>query len=108
VFSPAAGGAGFIKKRNKVSQTSSQILLLPETLYETTPKWHGFLRIKRAAFQARGGAHMRLRLAGTAKRLNVEHRTSNIERRILMALRFIESKTVESQNFEEWFLSWPW
>jgi hypothetical protein len=51
---------------------------------------------------------MRLRLAGTAKRLNVEHRTSNIERRILMALRFIESKTVESQNFEEWFLSWPW
>jgi len=46
---------------------------------------------------------MKLRLAGTANRLNVEHRTSNIERRILMALRFIESKTSESQNLEGWF-----
>jgi hypothetical protein len=35
---------------------------------------------------------VKLRLAGTANRLNVEHRTSNIERRILMALRFNESK----------------
>jgi hypothetical protein len=24
-------------------------------LYETTPKWHGFLMIKLAAFQASGG-----------------------------------------------------
>jgi len=46
---------------------------------------------------------MKLRLAGTAKRLNVEHRTSNIERRILMALRFFESKTSESPNLEGWF-----
>jgi hypothetical protein len=29
------------------------------------------------------------RLAGTLKRLNIEHRTLNIERPILMALRFI-------------------
>jgi hypothetical protein len=32
---------------------------------------------------------MKLRLAGTVYRSNVEHRTSNIEHRILMALRFI-------------------
>jgi hypothetical protein len=43
---------------------------------------------------------MKLRLAGTVKRLNVEHRTSNIERRILMTLRFIYFKTSEPQNFE--------
>jgi hypothetical protein len=72
-------------------------------LYETPPKWHGFLRIKLAAFQASDAAYMKLRLAGTANRLNVEHRTPNIERRILMALRFIESKTNESQNLEGWF-----
>jgi len=48
--------------------------------------------IRLAVFLARGRAYMKLRLAGTANRLNVEHRTSNIERRILMALRFIESK----------------
>jgi hypothetical protein len=48
-------------------------------------------------------SYMKLRLSGTANRLNVEHRTSNIERRILMALRFIESKTSESQNLEGWF-----
>jgi hypothetical protein len=28
--------------------------------YETTPKWHGFLMIKLAAFQASGWAHMKL------------------------------------------------
>jgi len=33
------------------------------TLYETTPKWHAFLMIRRAAFQVGGDAHMRLRLA---------------------------------------------
>ena len=53
--------------------------------------------IKLSVFQASGAAYVKLRLAGTANRLNVEHRTSNIERRILMALRFIESKTSESQ-----------
>jgi hypothetical protein len=30
--------------------------LFSDTLYETTPKWHGFLMIKLAAFQASGGA----------------------------------------------------
>jgi len=40
--------------------------------------------IRLAAFQARGVARVKLlmsfRLAGTVKRLNIEHRTSNIER----------------------------
>jgi hypothetical protein len=48
-------------------------------------------------------------LAGTVNRLNVEHRTPNIERPILMTLRFIDFKTSEPQpatssvesNFEE-------
>jgi hypothetical protein len=44
-------------------------------------KWHSFFAIKPAAFQAIGAARMKLRLPGV-KRLNVEHRTSNIERRI--------------------------
>ena len=34
------------------------------------------------------------------KRLNVEHRTSNIEHSILMALRFIYFKTSEPHIFE--------
>jgi len=38
---------------------------------------------------------MKLRLARTIKRLNVEHRTSNIEPPILMALRFIYFKLTE-------------
>jgi hypothetical protein len=45
--------------------------------------------IKLIVLAAGGRARMKLRLAGTVKRLNVEHRTSNIERRILMPLRFI-------------------
>jgi hypothetical protein len=49
--------------------------------------------IRLAAFQARGWARMKLRLAGTVNRLNVE-------RPILMTLRFIDFKTNESQNFE--------
>ena len=53
--------------------------------YETTPKWHGFLMIK---------------LAETVNRLNVEHRTLNVERPILMALRFIYFITSEPQNIE--------
>jgi hypothetical protein len=69
--------------------------------YETTPKWHGFLMNKLAAFQAIGGARMKQRLAGTVNRLNVEHRTSNIERPILMTLRFIDFKTNEPQNTEQ-------
>jgi hypothetical protein len=35
-------------------------MLILNFLYETTPKWHGFLMIKLVAFQASGGAHMRL------------------------------------------------
>jgi len=54
---------------------------------------------------------MKLRLPGTVKRLNVEHRTSNIERRILMTLRFIYFKISEphlamspvKSNFKGWF-----
>jgi len=40
---------------------------------------------------------MKLRLAGTVNKLNVEHRTPNIERPILMTLRFIYFKTNESR-----------
>jgi len=48
---------------------------------------------------AGGRVRMKLRLAGTVNRLNVEHR-------ILMTLRFIyfktsEPKNTEPQNFEE-------
>jgi hypothetical protein len=41
---------------------------------------------------------MKLRLAGTFNRLNVEHRTSNFQRPILMALRFIYFKTSNQPN----------
>jgi hypothetical protein len=52
---------------------------------------------------------MKLRLAGTVnhakdvieRQLNVEHRTSNIERSILMTLRFIDFRTSEAQNLPE-------
>jgi hypothetical protein len=48
---------------------------------------------------------MKHRLAGAVNRLNVEHRTSNIERPMMMTLRFIDFKTskpqiTEPQNFE--------
>jgi hypothetical protein len=56
-----------------------------------------YFLIKLAAFQAGDGAYMKLRLAGTVNRLNVEHRTSNIERPILMTLRFIYFKKSEPQ-----------
>jgi len=36
--------------------------------YETSSKWHGFLMIKLAAFQASGDAHMKLYVAGTVNR----------------------------------------
>jgi hypothetical protein len=39
-------------------------------------------------------------LAGIANRLDVEHRTSNIEYRILMTLLFIDFKTSEPHNTE--------
>jgi hypothetical protein len=48
---------------------------------------------------------MKLRLAGTVNRLNVEHRTSKIERPKLMTLRFIDFKTSKPQNFEGLFRS---
>ena len=57
------------------------------------------LRLEKMALQASAAAYIKIRLAGTVNRLNVEHRTSNIERRILMALRFIDFETSESQNF---------
>ena len=41
---------------------------------------------------------MRYHLARTVNRLNIEHRTSNIERRMLMTLRFIDFKTSEPQT----------
>jgi hypothetical protein len=43
---------------------------------------------------------MKLHLAGTVNRLNVEHPTPNIQRPILMALRFIYFKTSEPQSIE--------
>jgi hypothetical protein len=52
------------------------------------------------ALAARGGARMKLHIVGTDNRLNVEHRTSNIERPILKALRFIYFTTSEPQNIE--------
>jgi len=61
-------------------------VLNTDTLYETTL---GRLPARRAYSSER-----------TVKRLNVEHRTPNIERRILMTLRFIYFKTSESLNFE--------
>jgi hypothetical protein len=57
--------------------------------------------IKLAAFLDSGGARMKHRLAGTVNRFNVEHRTSNIERPMLMTLRFIDFKTNEPQNTEQ-------
>jgi hypothetical protein len=44
--------------------------------------------------------YMKPHMVGPANRLNVEHRTSNIEHRILMTLRFIYFKTSEPQNTE--------
>ena len=58
-----------------------------------------FLMIELDAFQANGYARIKLRLAGTVNRLNVEHWTSNIERWILMTLRFIYFKTSAPQIF---------
>jgi len=56
---------------------------------------------------------MKLRLTEAVNKLNVEHRTPNIEHPILMTLRFIYFKTSEpppsislvKSNFEDWFNS---
>jgi len=40
---------------------------------------------------------MKLHMFGTSKKLNVEHRTPNVEHPILMALRFIYFKNSESR-----------
>jgi hypothetical protein len=62
--------------------------------------------IKLVTLAAGCRVRMKPRLAGTMNRWNVEHRTSNVEHRILMTLRFIDFKTsepknTEPQNFEE-------
>jgi len=57
--------------------------------------------IKLVTLAAGGWVRMKLRLAGTMNRWNVEHRTSNVEHRILMTLRFFYFKTSEPQNFEK-------
>ena len=46
---------------------------------------------------------MKLRLPGTVKSLNVEHPTPNIERRILMTLRFIYLKKMRTAACDEPF-----
>ncbi len=46
--------------------------------------------------------HMKLQVAGTVKRLNVQHRTSNIEHRILMTLRFIYLIKNERITLKTW------
>ena len=50
-------------------------------------KWHGFLMIKLAAFQAGGGARMKLRQAGTVNRLNPLRRIQYCERYALSILK---------------------
>jgi hypothetical protein len=40
---------------------------LPDTLYETTPKWHGFLMIKLAALAAGGRTEQRIAEYRTAE-----------------------------------------
>ena len=58
--------------------------------------------IRLAVFQARGGARMKLRLAGTVKRLNVEHRTSNIERR-MFDVHFLVNPSYETSQGQSFF-----
>jgi hypothetical protein len=52
-------------------------IVSPHPLYKTALKWHGFLMIKLAAFQANGAAYMKLRLPGNSEK--IEGRTSNVE-----------------------------
>jgi len=59
-------------------------IVSPHPLYKTAPKWHSFLMIKLAAFQANGAAYMKLRLPGNSEKIerrtsNAQHRTSNID-----------------------------
>ena len=60
-----------------------------------------FFLIKPVASAAGNRVRMKHRRAATANWLNVEHRTSNVELRILMTLRFIYFKTSELLNFEK-------
>ena len=56
---------------------------------QTTPKRHGFLMIKLAAFQANSAARMKLRLPGN--REEIERRTSNAQDRTSIVDGFIKS-----------------
>ncbi len=85
------------RTRTSTSTKSIRFDRLKALLFETIK----FLLRSDWTLAARGGAYMKLRLAWTVNRLNVEHRTSNIERPILMALRFIYFKTSEPQNTEQ-------
>ena len=68
-----------------------------------------FFLIKLAVILARGGAYMKLQIVGTVNRLNVEHRTSNIERPILRryALSILRQANRRISNVEGWNRSWP-
>jgi hypothetical protein len=59
-------------------------------LYETTPKWHGFLMIKLVAFQASGYAYMRLRV--------VEKRTAEYRMSKEGILSILSKKTERSDS----------
>jgi len=61
-------------------------------------KWHGFLMIKLAAFQAGGGARMKLRLAGTVNRLNPLRRIQYCERYALSILKQANRKPATSPS----------
>ena len=49
----------------------------------------------------------KLFFAEKAEKMNIEHRTPNIERRILMALRFVYFKSSEPQNVERQLFRFP-
>jgi hypothetical protein len=53
--------------------------------------------IKQASFLAGGGVRIKLRLAGTANRLNVEHRTLNVQHRILYSVNFEKTEQHAAQ-----------
>jgi hypothetical protein len=60
-----------------------------------------------AVFQARGGAHIKLCLSGTVNRLNVEHRTLNVQYGRRYALSILKQanrriSNIEPQNVEGW------
>ena len=55
-----------------------------ETLYETTPKWHGFLMIRLAALEA--GSRAEQRTAACDEFSRIEYRITNIECRSVESL----------------------